>query len=159
MSSDDTPSNDTPYQQQTQQRPENDSDENVDPESEAEEILLAKRMFLGGLLGLPWLWVCNVLYFRTKVYGPMRFIDYWPGSLENSSVNNVTSAGTAGGTTHATNAMAPKELEKWVRRSTLSAFLVMTLFVAWIVAFQVNKESFGSGWFVMSESEEEKTNW
>mmetsp|Transcript_14215 Transcript_14215/g.29868 ORF Transcript_14215/g.29868 Transcript_14215/m.29868 type:complete len:169 (+) Transcript_14215:286-792(+) len=168
MSSTDTPSNNTPYQQQTQpprdQRPDSLPDErnnNDDTESEAQEILLAKRMFFGGLLGLPWLWICNVLYFRRKVYGPLRFIDYWPGRGSGGDVhaNDVAAAGTAGGTTRGTNATVSKELETWVGRSTLSAFLVMTLFAAWIVAFQVNKDNFGSGWFVMSESEEEKTNW
>ena len=26
--------------------------------------LLSKRMFMGGMFGLPWLWVVHVLYFR-----------------------------------------------------------------------------------------------
>lgn len=30
---------------------------------------LAKQMFFVGLLGLPWLWVVNILYFFERVYG------------------------------------------------------------------------------------------
>ena len=44
-----------------------------------EDILLARRMFFAGCLGLPWLWLCNALYFRLRVFGPMVVVDYWPG--------------------------------------------------------------------------------
>lgn len=30
---------------------------------------LAKQMFFVGLLGLPWLWIVNILYFFDRVYG------------------------------------------------------------------------------------------
>lgn len=41
------------------------------PEEEEAQILLAKRMFIGGCFFLPWLWFVNVCYFWTKVYGPI----------------------------------------------------------------------------------------
>lgn len=50
-------------------------------------------------------------------------------------------------------------VEKWVKRSTMSATLVVGLFVAWIAVFQVYKDSFGPNWFVMSEEEGERTGW
>lgn len=50
-------------------------------------------------------------------------------------------------------------VEMWVKRSTMSATLVVGLFVAWIAVFQVYKDSFGPKWFVMSEEEGERTGW
>ena len=52
-----------------------------------------------------------------------------------------------------------KEVEKWVKRSSLGAVLVVSLFVAWVVMFQVYKDSFGPQWFVMSEDQGEATGW
>lgn len=34
---------------------------------------LAKQMFFLGLLGLPWLWVVNILYFFNRVFGSRIF--------------------------------------------------------------------------------------
>lgn len=31
---------------------------------EAEAIVIARRMFIGGCFLLPWLWIANLLYFR-----------------------------------------------------------------------------------------------
>lgn len=39
------------------------------PHHEAEHVLLARRMFIGGCFGLPWLWAINVWYFWGKVFG------------------------------------------------------------------------------------------
>ena len=50
-------------------------------------------------------------------------------------------------------------VEKWVKRSTMSATLVVGLFVTWVAVFQVYKDSFGPKWFVMSEDEGLKTGW
>jgi hypothetical protein len=50
-------------------------------------------------------------------------------------------------------------VEKWVKRSTMSATLVFGVFVAWIAVFQAHKDSFGPKWFVMSEEEGERTGW
>eukprot|EP00587_Corethron_hystrix_P011503 CAMPEP_0113310212 /NCGR_PEP_ID=MMETSP0010_2-20120614/7950_1 /TAXON_ID=216773 ORGANISM="Corethron hystrix, Strain 308" /NCGR_SAMPLE_ID=MMETSP0010_2 /ASSEMBLY_ACC=CAM_ASM_000155 /LENGTH=99 /DNA_ID=CAMNT_0000165627 /DNA_START=216 /DNA_END=512 /DNA_ORIENTATION=+ /assembly_acc=CAM_ASM_000155 len=38
--------------------------------------VLAKRYFIAGTLGLlPWLSICNVLYFRRSVYGNISWLD------------------------------------------------------------------------------------
>ena len=50
-------------------------------------------------------------------------------------------------------------VEKWVKRSTMSATLVVGLFVTWVAVFQVYKDSFGPNWFVMSEDEGLRTGW
>mmetsp|Transcript_26629 Transcript_26629/g.58352 ORF Transcript_26629/g.58352 Transcript_26629/m.58352 type:complete len:175 (-) Transcript_26629:200-724(-) len=55
--------------------------------------------------------------------------------------------------------MVQKEVEKWVKRSSLSAFLVVGLFLTWVVLFQVYKDEFGPQWFVMSEDPGEATGW
>lgn len=51
------------------------------------------------------------------------------------------------------------ETKKWVRRSLFGAAVVCSLWVAWIVVFQVFSDEFGPNWFVMSEDEAEKTGW
>jgi len=136
-----------------------------------EEILLSKRMFMAGCLGLPWLWICNALYFRSKVFGPMVMVDYWPGkspppptSDDNvgGDSNNADDNDDDDGETmerQLERQMEKNELEKWVRRSTRGAVLAMTLFVSWIVAFQVNKEHFGPRWFVMDPTDAETSGW
>lgn len=136
-----------------------------------EEIILSKRMFFAGCLGLPWLWICNSLYFRLQVFGPMVMVDYWPGkspppSSSNEGGNdNENSNNTDEQQQQQTmeqeleRQMEQQELKKWVTRSSRGAFLVMTLFVAWIITFQVNKENFGSKWFVMDPTDEELSGW
>jgi hypothetical protein len=145
-----------------------------------EEILLARRMFFAGCLGLPWLWICNALYFRLRVFGPMVMVDYWPGKSPASTSpssggggngeegeNDVNGDGRSGRyddeqlmlEQRLERQMGRKELEKWVKRSTCGAFAVVTLFVAWIVTFQMNKEHFSPNWFVMSQTDAEVSGW
>lgn len=99
------------------------------------------------------------MYFRKQVFGPCVFFDYWPGrrcdyldAVQNDETNDANSENSV------TN-NEKMELEKWVKRSTRGAILVCCVFVAWIVVFQVNKENFGSGWFVMDMTEEESSGW
>ena len=132
-----------------------------------EEIILSKRMFIAGCFGLPWLWICNSLYFRLRVFKPIVLIDYWPGK---SPPSTTTSTETEGSNNNNNNGqeqtmeqqleqqIQQAELEKWVKRSTRGAVLVMTLFVAWIITFQVNKEDF-RGWFVMSPTAADLSGW
>jgi hypothetical protein len=150
-----------------------------------EDILLARRMFFAGCLGLPWLWICNALYYRLRVFGPMVAVDYWPGRKsprssgggggggdgEEEGENNVNREdGTVDDDDDDDDERLTleqrlerqggrKELEKWVKRSTRGAFAVVTLFVAWIVAFQVNREHFGPNWFVMDQTDAEVSGW
>ena len=125
-----------------------------------EDVLLSKRMFLGGCLGLPWLWICNALYFRARVFAPLVWVDYWPGGAPPTA--------TAGGDDENENTTAEQrlareaeqqELAKWVTRSARGAAVVVPLFVAWVVTFQVLKEDFGPRWFVMDETDAEVTGW
>lgn len=51
------------------------------------------------------------------------------------------------------------ELGKWVKRSTIGAFIYMTAFITWVVVFQLNKDNFGPQWFVMSQEQETLTGW
>jgi hypothetical protein len=143
-----------------------------------EEILLARRMFFAGCLGLPWLWICNALYFRLRVFGPLVMVDYWPGKSPESLPPSAAGGREWGGESDVNGndsgvgvseqrmleeqlerEMEGKELEKWVKRSTSGAFAVVTLFVAWIVTFQVNKEHFGPKWFVMDQTDAETSGW
>ena len=109
-------------------------------------------------------------------------VDYWPGKSppesdsaysgggdgEGRSVANGNGGGGGGGgddeqqwtlEEQLERQMERKELEKWVKRSTRGALVVVTLFVAWIVTFQVNKEHFGPKWFVMDQTDAEVSGW
>jgi uncharacterized membrane protein len=53
-----------------------------------------------------------------------------------------------------------QELIKWVTRSTRGAFIIMSLFITWIVIFQLNKDTFFSPrWLVMDETDAELSGW
>jgi hypothetical protein len=52
---------------------------------------LARQMFFVGLLGLPWLWVVNILYFYDRVYGQMPCF----GDV-SATANNETNDGILG---------------------------------------------------------------
>ena len=91
-------------------------------------------------------------------------MDYWPGK---SPPPPTAADGDDGDNNNEQSTMEEQlqlqiekqELEKWVKRSTKGAVVMMTLFVAWIITFQVNKEHFGSGWFVMDPTDAEITGW
>lgn len=109
----------------------------------------------------------------------MVLIDYWPDSLRRGDTptpstplsardgdDEVAADGNTGGSDEQQameqqleREMERQELEKWVKRSTRGAVIVMTLFVAWIITFQVNKDHYGSTWFVMDETPAELTGW
>lgn len=141
-------------------------------EKTREEILLSKRMFFAGCFGLPWLWICNALYFRLQVFGPLVLVDYWPGQTPPPLSSEDEGGNYGDGNNNNNNPdqqqavdqqlereVERKELVTWVKRSTRGALLVMTLFVAWIVTFQVTKDNFGPKWFVMDETDAAKTGW
>ena len=52
-----------------------------------------------------------------------------------------------------------EELCKWVKRATVSATIISTLLISWGITFQINRDTFGPRWFVMSQDEGEKTGW
>ena len=135
-----------------------------------DDVLLAKRMFLAGCLGLPWLWICNSLYYRLCVFGPMVFVDYWPtakpvvtvGELNSSSHTDEQQQQQQLGEEDEQSIQLKnkQELIKWVTRSTRGAFIIMSLFITWIVIFQLNKDTFFSPrWLVMDETDAELSGW
>mmetsp|Transcript_13944 Transcript_13944/g.21179 ORF Transcript_13944/g.21179 Transcript_13944/m.21179 type:complete len:98 (-) Transcript_13944:78-371(-) len=95
------------------------------------EDVLAQRMFMAGCLGLPWLWVVNVMYFRSQ----------------DDNDNEEEEEGVR------------QERDKWVKRSMYGAFVVLSAWAAWIVVFLSQKDSFGPEWFIMSQEEGDKTGW
>jgi len=130
-----------------------------------EEILLSKRMFIAGCFGLPWLWICNVLYFRLRVFNPIVLIDYWPGksplttTIANNDESRRESNEQLSMEQQLQQQMHLEELKTWVKRSTRGAFLVVSLFITWVIVFQVNKDSFSQKWFVMDQTAYEITGW
>ena len=104
-----------------------------------EQITLSKRMFIAGCFGLPWLWICNVLYFRARVFQPLVFIDYWPGHVPQPRAGGQEGDDQEQSVEDHLNRM---ELKKWVKRSTHGAVIVMGAFIAWIITFQTNKQFF-----------------
>jgi len=141
---------------QTTKMPSN-NDNNNSSEKMQEQITLSKRMFIAGCFGLPWLWICNVLYFRARVFQPLVFIDYWPGHVPPPR------AGQEGDEQEQEQSVDYQldrmELKKWVKRSTFGAVIVMGAFIAWIITFQTNKEFFGPKWFVVDETEASQSGW
>mmetsp|Transcript_19225 Transcript_19225/g.35876 ORF Transcript_19225/g.35876 Transcript_19225/m.35876 type:complete len:149 (-) Transcript_19225:52-498(-) len=146
------------------------------------EDKLARLMFYGGCAFLPWLWCVNVMYFRKKVYGPIPVWDTWlfrsdgEGSAAGagSAIDGVPALGAIasddddeededGGEFNDEHSLPPEslneEVAKWVKRSTCGAAGVLSLLVAWVVTFQVNRDSFPPSWFVMDEDEGEMTGW
>ena len=97
------------------------------------------------------------------------FVDYWP----NSSSKPVTAGGSNSSSSHHTDEQQQlgeeeqsmqlknkQELVKWVTRSTRGAFIIMSLFITWIVIFQLNKDTFFSpSWLVMDETDAELSGW
>lgn len=141
------------------------------------EDKLARLMFYGGCALLPWLWCVNVMYFRKKVFGTIPVWDTWLfRSEEESESSGVIDGPPALRTTsddeerdednnefHDEHSLPPENLDeevtKWVKRSTFGASGLLSIIVAWIVTFQVNRDSFPPGWFVMDEDEGERTGW
>lgn len=41
-------------------------DDNLKPE---EALGITKKMFIGGFVFLPWLWLCNAIFYREYLYG------------------------------------------------------------------------------------------
>ncbi|KAL7491045.1 hypothetical protein ACHAWT_000524 [Skeletonema menzelii] len=130
---------------------------NNNSEKMQEQITLAKRMFIAGCFGLPWLWICNVLYFRSRVFQPLVFLDYWPGHVPPPTVGQVGNNNVQEPSVE--DQLNKMELKKWVKRSTSGAVIVMGVFIAWIITFQTNKEFFGPNWLVVDETEASQSGW
>mmetsp|Transcript_40712 Transcript_40712/g.122622 ORF Transcript_40712/g.122622 Transcript_40712/m.122622 type:complete len:141 (+) Transcript_40712:414-836(+) len=138
------------------------------------EDKLARLMFYGGCACLPWLWCVNIMYFRKQIFGPIPVWDTWLFRSDEDcdtvrAIDGPPALGAISGDgdedenefhdDHSIPENLNEEVTKWVKRSTFGAASVLSIFVAWIVTFQLNKDSFPSSWFVMDEDEGEKTGW
>lgn len=56
---------------------------------------LARQMFFVGLLGLPWLWIVNILYFFDRVYGRIPCFGSTGAASSEHNVNNNSENNTA----------------------------------------------------------------
>ena len=50
-------------------------------------------------------------------------------------------------------------LTKWVKRSATGSVISMACLLSWNLTFQLNRDSFGYKWYVMSQDDEERTGW
>ena len=85
--------------------------------------------------------------------------DFEDDDADGNDGNNNTNANAANDEARLEAQIVQQGVKMWVKRSTMSATLVVGLFVAWVAVFQVYKDSFGPKWFVMSEEEGERTGW
>lgn len=138
---------------------------------------IAKGMFLTGCAGLPLLWFVNVLYFRKQVFGPIPYLDDPDDDDENDEANETSpivapssSADTADddddddSDASSVDARSPEEIKaevaKWVQRSTMGSAVGFAMLLSWVVYFQTKgADTFGPGWYVMSEEEGSRTGW
>lgn len=113
--------------------------------------LLSKRLFFGGLLGLPWLWIVHVLYFKGNQQtneGLINPDDHFHDEPANQS-----------------DGLSPDEIQqeasKWVRRSQIGATIVMTFWIGWIVTAQYLRVSgdLPKSFFFYSADDSEITGW
>ncbi len=101
------------------------------PTREDAQVLLAKRFFIVGCFGLPWLWAVNCLYFWPKTFGRKRDTGTTP-----------TSSTTA---TRRSSAAAQAELRKWVGRSLVGAVVGFAALAIWILVLQLGWKKWGKG--------------
>lgn len=133
---------------------------------------IAKEMFFVGLLGLPWLWIVNIMYFWDTVYGRLPCFGNNTSSTANEEEvtgflgmmeNNEDEEGEIGDGNGNSDAPTQEEIKaevcKWVKRSSIGSAFVLTIFVSWMLYFQLNQDKFGPKWFVMPQDEEERTGW
>mmetsp|Transcript_14985 Transcript_14985/g.42341 ORF Transcript_14985/g.42341 Transcript_14985/m.42341 type:complete len:147 (+) Transcript_14985:72-512(+) len=116
---------------------------NDDGEIRADE--LSRRMFWGGCLGLPWLWIVHTFYW----HGQQRAADQ---TLLDSREQDQS-------------AMEDDEIVKmkqreWVRRGRNGAMLVTTVWFAWIAIAQIFLDDLLPNFlYVRSENYADRTGW
>jgi len=135
---------------------------------------IAKEMFFVGLLGLPWLWIVNIMYFWDTVYGRLPCFGDSPsdtahaeeaagflGMMENNEEEEEEQENQWGNRT--SDEPTPEEIKaevtKWVKRSSIGSAIAVIVFVSWTISFQLNQDNFGPKWFVMSQDDEDRTGW
>lgn len=123
------------------------------PTREEAQVVLAKRFFFMGCLGLPWLFAVSVMYFWPKVYS---------GSSISSAGNSSSSSSGSmmvrrGGEPPHGN----PELRKWVGRSLVGAVVGFGLLFGWVILFQLRWREWGSGVlnYMISAPESYSSGW
>mmetsp|Transcript_13875 Transcript_13875/g.16764 ORF Transcript_13875/g.16764 Transcript_13875/m.16764 type:complete len:131 (-) Transcript_13875:1448-1840(-) len=126
--------------------------------------VLAQRLFYGGCLGLPWLWLVHVMYW----YGKQRQ-NSQDGEASNSEAllsnadtnddDETQGSNSNDGASALSDEEIKMEAQKWVQRSKYGSTVVFGLWAGWIVFFQLSKDKFGPNWFVRTEDEGEFTGW
>jgi len=82
------------------------------------------------------------------------------GQQETALVPPATSSSYVNDTSRwSEDEMIRNEVSKWVKRSTFGSVFMTSIFVAWVITFQLNRDSFGPKWFVMAPDEGESTGW
>jgi hypothetical protein len=112
---------------------------------------LSRRMFFGGMLGLPWLWIAHTLYW----YGKQR---------EDRRRSDDDDDGRNGGRQEQDDSSSSPEIllaqKMWVQRCRNSAIVVTASWVAWVLIVQVLlTDHFPDSWFVAQDSTGEATGW
>uniref|UniRef100_A0A7S3DXT4 Gamma-secretase subunit PEN-2 n=1 Tax=Entomoneis paludosa TaxID=265537 RepID=A0A7S3DXT4_9STRA len=114
--------------------------------------LLSKRLFFGGLLGLPWLWIVHVLYFRGNQESDEGLIN-----PDDHFQDEPAAAGNDG--------RPPEEIQreatKWVSRCQTGAIIAVTLWIGWIVTAQYlrSQGNLPSSLYFYSDNDAELTGW
>jgi hypothetical protein len=150
--------------------------------------VLAKRMFIAGCFGLPFLWTVHSLYWYRKQHpNHASDEDHQDALLANNSSSdadgtrvqctkwlihmyNVTVSIICSHTTvllafaeNGLDSRSPEEIkaeaQKWVKRSFYSSIGVFAAWALWITMFHIFADRFPPSWFVRSEDEADYTGW
>jgi len=126
---------------------------------------LSRRIYYGGLAGLPWLWIVHTVYY----YGKQRKIDAQRILRQEHEHNNYQNEDNDMGGTganeddgndgdHATE-LAGKE-RMWVMRCQNSAIAVSIGWLTWVILVQiVFPDSLPSSWYVRDPNSYAATGW
>jgi hypothetical protein len=147
--------------------------------------LLSKRLFFAGCLGLPWLWIVHILYWRSNeesndqgILNPddRKSSKYVQAIPENKSERCTTtlvglsvcsffvlsfllSPDFSEEPTEASAEEIRMEAEKWVNRSKYGASVVVTVFVAWVIFAQVYRSHLPAVLYLYNYDNAELTGW
>eukprot|EP00543_Licmophora_paradoxa_P009278 CAMPEP_0202470868 /NCGR_PEP_ID=MMETSP1360-20130828/82850_1 /ASSEMBLY_ACC=CAM_ASM_000848 /TAXON_ID=515479 /ORGANISM="Licmophora paradoxa, Strain CCMP2313" /LENGTH=130 /DNA_ID=CAMNT_0049096717 /DNA_START=54 /DNA_END=443 /DNA_ORIENTATION=+ len=128
------------------------------------EDILAKRLFMVGCFGLPWLWAVHILYFfrkqkqqSTASAGQQLLTDQ---SVESTTYNDEPNDDSDGNGSGENNRALALEEKKWVRREIVALVLVSMAWVTWIIVFQILKnEYFSEEWLVRTPDQIDASGW
>ncbi|OEU15064.1 hypothetical protein FRACYDRAFT_275537 [Fragilariopsis cylindrus CCMP1102] len=123
-----------------------------DPPPGPEELRddqLSRRYYIGGLIGLPWLWIVHAIHY----YGKQRNEDAQRILRGEQHIADPSSELDTG------NENAEKE-RMWVMRGRNSAIAVTCGWITWILFVQVIfPDSLPSSWYVRDPNSFAATGW